>query len=49
MEMELVEALRIVLDLAQQNAIDPDDCDDPQEAERQDAAIETVRIHMEAM
>jgi hypothetical protein len=45
-EMDLNEALAIVLDLAEMGVIDDPDMED--EAERQLSAIEAVRIHMEA-
>ena len=46
MEMELIEAMGIVLELAEQNLISEED--NPEEYERQEAAIKAFRIHYEA-
>lgn len=48
--MELGEALSIVYELGEQNALDPDDCDDEQvlreEALRQRIALDTVHDYI---
>ena len=46
MEMDLIEAIGIVLKLAEQNVISEQD--NPEEHERQEAAIKAFRIHYEA-
>jgi hypothetical protein len=51
MEIELKEALAIVLELAEGNALNVEDCREAElleEALKQVAAIETVRTHLEA-
>lgn len=46
MEMELIEAMGIVLELAEQNQISEED--NLEEHQRQEAAIKAFRIHYEA-
>ena len=46
MEMDLIEAMGIVLELAEQNVISEED--NPEEYERQEAAIKVFRSYYEA-